>query len=74
MYYVFLHRGHFKTSLDKVELCLHTSNHFGDPLQIVDVIARFDLGLSYTLRIPHLEGLDPFYDGKICPRIKRGFA
>jgi hypothetical protein len=32
MYYVFLHQGHFKTSLDKDELCLHTSNHFNDPL------------------------------------------
>jgi hypothetical protein len=67
MYYVFLYWGRFKTNLDKNELCLHTSNHFGDPLQMVDVIVRFDPSLSYTLKIPHLEGLDPLNKGKICP-------
>jgi hypothetical protein len=67
MYYVFLHEGCFKISLDKDELCLCTLNHFGDSLQMVDVIARFDPSLSYTLKIPHLEGLDPLNKGKICP-------
>jgi hypothetical protein len=67
MYYYFLHQGHFKTNLDKDELRLRKSNHFDDPLQTVDVIARFDSNLSYTLKIPHLEGLDPLNKGKIFP-------
>ncbi len=31
MYYVFLHGVHFKTNLNKDELCLRTSNHSNDP-------------------------------------------
>ncbi len=56
LYYVFLHNGHSRISLDSNELQLCRVNQSYDPLQMAIIAVRLTPSSSYTLRILHLEG------------------
>ncbi len=48
------------TSLDNNELRLHKVNQFGDPIQIVVIVAKYNSSSSISTTILHLEGEEVF--------------
>jgi hypothetical protein len=64
LYYALLQGGASAIGLDNNELHLHKVNQFGDPIQIVVTVAKYNSSSSHSARILHLEGEEMFRSAK----------